>query len=199
METYARMFVRFKIICDPMFPRLADFVSSPKQIIDIGTGYGVPVNWLLELYPEARGYGLDPDEERVLVASWAIGDQGTVQVGRAPGMPDIPEQPDTALILDMIHLISDDDLVLTLQRLYTVLKPGGRLIIRLTIPAEGKYPLGRWIEYHYRMWFQGMKPWFRSSEKVERLLSESGFVLKIKEPAAPGREETWFVAEKKEI
>jgi len=105
------MFARFKILCDPMFPRLADLVFSPKRIVDIGTGYGVPAVWLLELYPEARVYGLDPDEERVRVASWAIGDRGIVQTGRAPDLPDLPEQPDTALMLDMIHLISDEDLV----------------------------------------------------------------------------------------
>jgi hypothetical protein len=139
---------------------------------------------------------LDPDEERVLVASWAIGDQGAVQTGRAPEIPDLPEQPDTALMLDMIHLISDKDLILTLQRLYAVLIPGGRLIIRLTVPVEERYPLGRWIEYHYRMWFQGMKPRYRSSEIMKRLLSENGFNLKIQEPVAPGREETWFIAEK---
>ncbi len=197
METYARMFVRFKILCDPMFPRLAEFVSSPERIVDIGTGYGAPANWLLELYPEARVYGLDPDEERVLVASWAIGDQGAVQTGRAPELPDLPEQPDTALMLDMIHLISDEDLILTLQRLYAALKPCGRLIIRLTVPMEGTFSLGRWIEDHYRMWFQGMKPWYRSSAEVIKMLSEIGFILKIQEPTAPGKEGTWFVAERK--
>jgi len=196
METYVRMFARFKILCDPMFPRLADLVFSPKRIVDIGTGYGVPAVWLLELYPEARVYGLDPDEERVRVASWAIGDRGIVQTGRAPDLPDLPEQPDTALMLDMIHLISDEDLELILQRLHAALKPGGRLILRLTVPVDNVFSWERWIEDRIRLRFQGLKPWYRSSEEIKRLLAEAGFILKIQEATAPGREGTWFVAEK---
>jgi len=196
METYVRMFARFKILCDPMFPRLADLVSSPRRIVDIGTGYGVPAVWLLELYPEARVYGLDPDEERVRIASWAIGDRGIVQTGRAPDLPDLPDLPDTALMLDMIHLISDEDLKLILQRLHAALKPGGRLIIRLTVPVGNAFSWGRWIEDHVRLRFQGLKSWYRSSEKITMLLAEVGFILKIQEATAPGREGTWFVAEK---
>ena len=196
METYVRMFARFKILCDPMFPRLADLVSSPRRIVDIGTGYGVPAVWLLELYPEARVYGLDPDEERVRIASWAIGDRGIVQTGRAPDLPDLPDLPDTALMLDMIHLISDEDLKLILQRLHAALKPGGRLIIRLTVPVANAFSWGRWIEDHVRLRFQGLKSWYRSSEKITMLLAEVGFISKIQEATAPGREGTWFVAEK---
>jgi len=196
METYARMFVRFKILCDPMFPRLAELVSSPERIVDIGTGYGVPAAWLLELYPQARVYGLDPDEERVRVASWAIGQRGVVETGRAPDLPHLPEQPDTALMLDMIHLLSDNELNLTLQRLHGALKPGGRLIIRVTAPSENAASWERWIEDHIRLRVQGLKPWYRSSVEMGRILAENGFILKIEEPTAPGREGIWFVAVK---
>jgi len=196
METYARMFARFKILCDPMFPRLADLVSSPRRILDIGTGYGVPATWLLELYPEAGVYGLDPDEERVRVASWAIGDRGAVETGRAPDLPHLPDEPDTALMLDMIHLLSDQDLQLTLQRLHAVLKPGGRLIIRVTVPADKASAWERWIEDRIRLRVMGLKPWYRSSERMRRLLVEAGFAVILQEPTAPGREGVWFVAVK---
>ncbi|SEM43486.1 Predicted exporter [Syntrophus gentianae] len=196
LETYARMFARFKILCDPMFPRLAGLVSSPERIVDIGTGYGVPAAWLLELYPEARVYGLDPDEERVRVASWAIGDRGTAETGRAPDLPHLPEPPDTALMLDMIHLLSDGDLKLTLQRLFASLKPGGRLIVRVTVPSEKAPPWERMIEDRIRLRFQGLKPWYRSIEEMRRHLAEAGFAVLLQEPTAPGREGIWFVAEK---
>jgi uncharacterized protein len=194
METYARMFARFKILCDPMFPRLAELVSSPRRIVDIGTGYGVPATWLLELHPEARVYGLDPDEERVRVASWAIGDRGGVETGRAPDLPGLPEEPDTALMLDMIHLLSDQDLKLTLERLHAILKPGGRLVIRVTVPAAETSVWERWIEDHVRLRLMGMKPWYRSAEEMRRLLAEAGFSVILQEATAPGREGIWFVA-----
>ncbi len=194
METYARMFARFKILCDPMFPRLAGLVSSPERIVDIGTGYGIPVVWLLELYPEARVHGLEPDEERVRVASWALGDRGVVQTGQAPDLPDLPEAPDTALMLDMVHYLSDEDLKLTLQRLHAALKPGGRLIIRVTVPAADRYPWGRRLEDFLRMRVRGLPSRYRSAADMRRILAETGFVLKVEEATAPGREGTWFVA-----
>ncbi len=196
LETYARMFARFKILCDPMFPRLAGLVSSPRRIVDIGTGYGVPAAWLLELYPEAKVYGLDPDEERVRIASWAIGDQGVVETGRAPDLPHLPEQPDTALMLDMIHLLPDEDLKLTLQRLHAALKTSGRLIVRLTVPSENASSWERLIEDRIRLRFQGLKAWYRSSDEMRRHLAEAGFAIVLQEATAPGREGVWFVAVK---
>lgn len=194
METYPRMFARFKILCDPMFPRLASLVSSPERIVDIGTGYGIPAVWLLELYPEARVYGLEPDEERVRVASWALGDRGVVQTGQAPDLPDLSEAPDTALMLDMVHYLSDEDLRLTLQRLHSALKPGGRLIIRVTVPAADRYPRGRRLEDFLRMRVRELPSRYRSAADIRSILAETGFVLKVEEATAPGREGTWFVA-----
>ena len=119
MEPYPRLFARFKMLLDPMFPRLASFLHSPRHIIDIGCGYGVPAVWLLSLFPQAKVYGLDPDRRRVTIAARAFGDRGSAAVGKAPDLPAAsPDQVDTALMLDMIHLISDDELRLTLQRLY---------------------------------------------------------------------------------
>ncbi|HYA15252.1 MAG TPA: MMPL family transporter, partial [Syntrophales bacterium] len=51
MEAYPRLFARFKITLDPMFPKLAAFIKKPEVIIDVGTGYGVPAIWLLEIFP----------------------------------------------------------------------------------------------------------------------------------------------------
>ena len=56
-----------------MFKELDKYVKNPRRIIDIGCGYGIPATWLLEIYPQAEVYGLEPDEERVLIASRAIG------------------------------------------------------------------------------------------------------------------------------
>ncbi|MGE5839385.1 MAG: MMPL family transporter, partial [Deltaproteobacteria bacterium] len=65
MEPYPRLFARFKMQLDPMFRRLAGFLDSPRHVIDIGCGYGVPAVWLLSLFSQAQIYGLDPDRRRV--------------------------------------------------------------------------------------------------------------------------------------
>jgi SAM-dependent methyltransferase len=193
MEPYPRLFARFKILRDPMFPRLASFLESPRHVIDIGCGYGVPAVWLLSLFPQARVYGLDPDRRRVTIAARAFGDRGSAAVGKAPDLPAAsPDQVDTALMLDMIHLISDDELRLTLRRLYDKIVPGGKLILRTTVPSRKAVHWLRRIE-EWRLKALRLTPHFRSSEEVTALLSESGFMVELTEPTAADREETWFI------
>ena len=176
-----------------MFPGLASFVHSPRHIIDIGCGYGVPAVWLLSLFPEAKAYGLDPSRRRVTIAARAFGDRGSAAVGKAPDLPSAcPDQVDTVLMLDTIHLISDDELRLTLQRLYNKIVPEGKLILRTTVPSRKCIPWFRRIE-EWRLKALHLPSHFRSSEEVTALLSEAGFTVELKEPTALDREETWFI------
>jgi hypothetical protein len=99
---------------------------------------------------------------------------------------------DTALMLDMIHLISDDELRLTLQRLYDKIVPEGKLILRTTVPSRKRVPWLRRIE-EWRLKALHLTSYFRSSEEVTVLLSEAGFMVEFKEPTALDREETWFI------
>jgi predicted SAM-dependent methyltransferase len=95
-------------------------------------------------------------------------------------------------MLDMIHLISDDELRLTLQRLYDKIVPGGKLILRTTVPSRKRVPWLRRVE-EWRLKALNVTPHFRSSEEVTALLSEAGFIVELKEPTALDREETWFI------
>jgi SAM-dependent methyltransferase len=193
MEPYPRLFARFKMLLDPMFSRLANFLESPQHIIDIGCGYGVPAVWLLSLFPQAKVYGLDPDRRRVAIADRAFGLRGSAAVGKAPDLPPAcPDQVDTALMLDMIHLISDEELRLTLQGLYDKIMPGGKLILRTTVPSRKPVPWLRRIE-EWRLKALYITPQFRSSEEVTAILSEARFTVELKEPTPLNREEIWFI------
>jgi SAM-dependent methyltransferase len=193
LEPYPRLFARFKMLLDPMFPRLASFLDSPRHVIDIGCGYGVPAVWLLSLFPRAKVYGLDPDRRRVAVAARAFGIRGSAEVGKAPDLPAAcPDQVDTTLLLDMIHLISDDELRLMLRRLYDKIMPGGKLILRATVPSRKPVPWLRRIEA-WRMKTLRLIPHFRSSDEVTALLSGAGFRVELIESTAVNREETWFI------
>ena len=197
METYPRLFARFKIMLDPMFPRLAGFLRDPRVVIDIGTGYGVPATWLLALYPGARLFGIDPNSERVRTASRAIGNRGAVKVGAAPDLPELPEKADTALILDMIHMLSDDALRLTLQRLGTELTKDATLIIRAMVPStpaiSGGIPWRRWMETARIKLCRG-HVFYRTEQQLRNTLSSSGFHVISTEYSAPGRKEIWVLA-----
>lgn len=193
LDAYPRLFARFKILLDPMFPRLADFVGNPKIILDIGAGFGVPAVWLLELFPRAKIYGVEPDGRRVRIASHAIGTRGAMTVGAAPGLPAIPEKADTALVLDMIHMLTDEDLLLTLQRLRENLRPDGVLVLRATTPSRKRFPWKRRIEAG-RIKFRREQARFRAEPEIMAVLADAGFSVVLSEVSGRNQEERWFIA-----
>ncbi len=193
IEGYPRLFARFKILMDPMFPRLAGFLQTPQVIIDIGTGFGIPATWLLELHPQARLYGIEPNRKRVDVALRVIGGRGNVQLGLAPDIPDFPGHADTALLLDMIHLLTDDALRLTLERVKTKLTDDGTVIIRATVPHTAGFHWMRQME-QMRIQLGENIAHFRTENEIRDLIADTGFEVTHTEPSAPGKEEIWFVA-----
>ncbi len=197
LPAYPRLFARFKMMIDPMFQELAEYVQNPRSIIDIGCGYGVPAVWLLELYPEAKVYGLEPDKERVRIASYVIGDRGAVEEGRAPDLPHQADEADTVLMLDMLHLISDEELQLVLRRIFRKLPAGGRLLIRATVPARKKMPWRRRIE-SFRLRITHTPERFRSEKEITAFMASVGFTVAVYAAAAAAVEEKWFVGKKDE-
>ena len=195
LPAHPRMFARFKIMIDPMFAELHHYVQNPRRLIDIGCGYGIPATWLLEIYPQAQVFGLEPDEHRVLMASHAIGTRGNVQVGRAPDLPEVEGSVDYVLMLDMLHLISDDELRLVMRRIYDKLEVGGTLLIRATIPSGRKVPWKRWMEAA-RLKLTGMQERFRQEKEIAGFMAASGFSVVVSASPTVGVEEKWFVGKK---
>jgi len=196
IEAVPRQFARWKIRLDPMFRRLASFAKSPRRILDVGCGYGIPSAWLLELFPEAEVYGLDPARERIRVAESVFGPRGKAHVGRAPDDLDwLRGEADTALVLDIIHMLDDEALQRTLGTLFGKLIPGGRLILRATVPQSGRTPWMRRLEA-LRLKRHGMSPHYRGRDGMETMLRAAGFQVETVETASPGSEEYWFIADR---
>jgi len=193
-----RLFARFKLQLDPMFPRLAELAGPATRIFDLGCGWGVPAAWLLAQRPTARVYALEPAPERARVARWVLAERGEVVQGAAPALPPLPpgEAPfDLALALDVLHHLDDAALAATLTGLHARLRPGGRVLLRLTVPSRRRGPWERWLEA-WRLRAGGRLAHFRSAEEVEAALHRAGFVGLGREAGPRGREETWFWAER---
>lgn len=192
MEPYPRLFARFKMKFEPMFADLGTFFDKPATIVDVGTGYGVPAAWLLEIFPGARLYGIEPDEARRRVAERAIGDRGAVTAGRAPDLPEFEGKADAALMIDMIHYLSDAELSLLLKRTRERMSPKGTLVVRATIAGRKRTVLrtieGLWIR------MKGLAKNYRSAERITGLMEETGFSVRLRIPSeGKGREERWFI------
>ncbi len=196
LPSYPRVFARCKIMMDPMFEELDRYVKNPRRIIDIGCGFGVPATWLLEIYPQAKVFGLEPDEERVLIANRVIGARGRVEIGRAPDLPEVDGPVDHVMMLDMLHLITDEELQLVLQRIYDKLETGGTLLVRATVRSAKKVPWKRWIETT-RLKIIGMRQHFRHEDEIAGLMLTAGFAVTVHISLTVGVEEKWFVGKKR--
>jgi hypothetical protein len=199
MEPYPRLFVRFKMRLDPMFKELPTFLESYDGIrtfIDIGSGYGVPACWFLERFPQSKVYGLEPDPNRVRVASTALGKRGFVTRGRAPDLPKFPEPADAAFMLDMTHYLTHDELNLTLKRLHSGLRRGGTLVIRTVIPPRRRFPWVWWLE-NFKLKLSGVRCHYRSLDQMTQIIGHAGFQIEQSAPSGSKGELFWFVVKTK--
>ncbi|MEN6375315.1 MAG: MMPL family transporter [Smithella sp.] len=195
LEAYPRLFARFKIKIDPMFKELDKYVQNPRRIIDIGCGYGIPAVWLLELYPAAKVYGLEPDEERVRIASRVIGERGKVETGKAPDLPPVVGEVDYVIMLDMLHYVSDEELPILLRRIYEKLEKNGTLLVRSTVPSERKVPWKRWIE-SFRLKHSCIPEHFRSEKEITGFIQAADFQVDVFASSTAAVEEKWFVGKR---
>ena len=197
IETTPRLFARWKLRLDPMFPRLAAFVKDPRRILDIGCGYGVPSAWLLELFPAATVTCIDPDGERVRVAGRALGRGGRPGSAGRPRSGGFPTAPIRRSSSTSSTCSTTTSLRETLAILHDKLLPGGRLVIRATIPAGGGRPWMRWIEER-RLKRHRLSPRYRSREALETMIRAAGFeIVTVEGPAVPRSEEFWFIADRR--
>jgi predicted exporter len=195
LEAYPRLFARFKMQFDPMFselPRLLETFEGVRTIMDIGCGYGIPGAWLLERFPGALLTGIDPDAGRIRVAARALGENGTVETGGAPDIPMVSHPVDLAMMLDMVHFLDDDGLILTLDRLYEAIKPDGHLILRAAVPPKRRAPWFWWIDC---LWLKlnRIRPSHRSPDDIEARLARAKFEIVHTRPSGTNGELVWFI------
>ncbi|MCD6297562.1 MAG: MMPL family transporter, partial [Deltaproteobacteria bacterium] len=194
LEASPRLSARFRTIFDPMFVELQGFLKTPGIIMDIGSGYGMPAVWVLELFPKARVYGIEPDYEKTRISNRVVGERGAIVQGRAPDLPAVPDPADAALMIDVIKYLTDDQLELTLERLSRQLRREGLLIIRARVPLEKGIGLPGVIE-DIRTRVFGTKLHCRSVREIITKLIEAGFEIQAVEPSGRGRKKTWFIAQ----
>jgi predicted exporter/SAM-dependent methyltransferase len=191
LAAYPRLFARCKLRLDPMFARLYELAPASGTVLDIGCGFGVSAAWLLAGSAHIRVVGVEPDEDRAAVARFVLGERGDVHVGAAPeALPEVAAS--AVLCLDVIHYLDDAALACTLRHARRCLPPGGKLVLRATVPGEGRTPFYRWVETR-RLALRRHRPCYRPQQTIAQALTTAGFSVTLVEPTAPGREETWFV------
>jgi SAM-dependent methyltransferase len=195
MEAYPRLFARFKMKFDPMFeelPQIFQCTNGVATILDIGCGYGVPACWLLERFPHATLYGIEPSAERVRIAAIAVGERGRIQRGCAPELPAAGRPADLSTMIDMIHYLPDSALAATLEGLRGRMRSGGRLAVRAPILPNRRFPWAWWLE-NAILRASRMPVYYRPPDRVRKLIEQAGFLTE--EPFSSGKDEelVWFL------
>lgn len=193
MEELPRIYAHIKIRLDPMYRELGELLTSPGHFIDIGCGYGVTALWILILFPESSVLGIEPDPERARIADNAFKNRGAAIQGKAPDLPNLPDNMDTTLMIDMAHYLDDNELKITLQKVHTNLRKKGFLLMRVTIPEYDKFSFLRWMEVS-RLKLFGIYYKYRTKNEIISILEQSGFELKLTQKSGTGREKVWFKA-----
>jgi cyclopropane fatty-acyl-phospholipid synthase-like methyltransferase len=176
-----------------MFTELFKFIKSPEKIIEIATGYGFCAVCLLEIYPKAKVYGVEPDGHRARISSAVIGQRGFIKCARALDIPETEDPVDCAVMIDVIQHLKNQELELILKRLSRQLCPGGSLLLRAPYPINKAVSRVVWYK---NIWFKiiGTKPRYRSGEEIKQVLLQSGFGIEAVKPSGSGRKGRWFFA-----
>jgi 2-polyprenyl-6-hydroxyphenyl methylase/3-demethylubiquinone-9 3-methyltransferase len=126
-----RWFCRARLALAPL--ELVASRATGNALLDVGCGHGVLAALLLDGHPERRVLGIDPDERKIAWADRSIGRDPRAEF-RACSIEQLAlEKPagfDTVFIADVLCLIARSAWPPFLAAAHTLLKPGGRLVLK---------------------------------------------------------------------
>jgi predicted exporter/SAM-dependent methyltransferase len=195
LEAWPRIAARLQLKTDPLFDELPDLLGQPERlgiVLDIGCGYGVTGNWLMDRYPGLCVYGSDANPEKIRAAAISFGQRGRAFHLTAPDIAEPPQPADAALLVNVIHKLNDAVLLQTLKRLRHTIQPTGRLIIRVPLPADETTGREKWKVLLERLY--GGPTFLRSERTMGQILGEAGFRIDETRPSGERKPLQWFVA-----
>lgn len=118
-RTGTRIYLRGKLARDPICEQIvtmARFMGGCGHVIDVGCGRGQMGVLLLDLGLATSIYGFDHDADKVKQASVASGGDSRLRFWRGDARTEAIPQCDTALMLDVLHYLTDDEQSALVQR-----------------------------------------------------------------------------------
>jgi 2-polyprenyl-3-methyl-5-hydroxy-6-metoxy-1,4-benzoquinol methylase len=139
-RAYSR--VRFSILRPKLLSVMDLLLTDEGRILDVGCGFGLFAAYFGQTHPPRRIVGVDPDARRIEMARGVAGKLGLRQHEFHVGdVRDAALQGpfDAAYVLDVMHHLPRDDQRRVLERLRSLLVPGGMLLVKdiTTEPRAG--------------------------------------------------------------
>ncbi len=176
-RTYHRVSAPHQDWAEALFARLA--LRGDETVLDAGCGSGRVTLKLLELLPRGRVIAVDGAPTMVAEAATLLGDRATVLQSDLL-LLELDEQVDAVFSSAVFHWITDHDALF--ERLFAVLKPGGRLVAQCG--GAGNIAVFRRTSDEvarrepYAAYFEGWQgPWsYATAEGAAACLARAGFV-----------------------
>ena len=110
--------------------RVEQYVPRHGFVVDLGCGYGLFPNLLVEASPTRRVLGLDRDERRIRIARSTVGDRGDrLRFEVADVVTTPPPRCDAITIVDVLFLMGPEDQAAVLRGCASALNEGAPLIL----------------------------------------------------------------------
>jgi SAM-dependent methyltransferase len=151
------------------------------RILDVGCGFGLFAAYFAQTQPRRSIVGVDPSARRIRLASALCERLGLPNHRFIEG--DIRSAPlegpfDAAYVLDVMHHLPRADQVSVLERLRSLLRPGGMLLVK-DITTEPRFGL-LFTEALDRLMVGWREPLcYRHHRDWGRILSNLGFYVRM--------------------
>ena len=141
-RAYSR--VRFSILRPKLLSVMDLLLTDEGRILDVGCGFGLFAAYFGQTHPRRRIVGVDPSVRRIALARAVAQSLGLRDHTFIEG--DVRDAPiegpfDAVYVLDVMHHLPREDQEQVLERLRSLLVPGGMLLMKdiTTEPRLGLY------------------------------------------------------------
>jgi SAM-dependent methyltransferase len=110
--------------------RIEQYVPRQGFIVDLGCGYGLFSNLLVEASPRRRVLGLDIDERKINIARSTVAGRDALRFELADVVRVPPPRCDAIVIVDVLYLLDLGDQELVLRNCAAALAEGAPLVVK---------------------------------------------------------------------
>ena len=178
-RAYSR--VRFSILRSKLLSVMDLLLTDEGRILDVGCGFGLFAAYFGQTHPRRRIVGVDPSVRRIALATSVARSLGLRDHSFVVG--DVRTAPlegpfDAVYVLDVMHHLPRDDQRQVLERLRSLLVPGGMLLMK-DITTEPRFGL-RFTEALDRLMVGWHEPLaYRHHREWGEILSGLGFKVRM--------------------
>jgi 2-polyprenyl-3-methyl-5-hydroxy-6-metoxy-1,4-benzoquinol methylase len=173
--------VRFSILRPKLLSVMDLLLTDEGRILDVGCGFGLFAAYFGQTQPRRCIVGVDPDERRIGIARHVASHLGLTEHRFVAG--DVRDAPlegpfDAAYVLDVMHHLPRADQLRVLERLRSLLVPGGMLLVKdiTTEPRSGLL----FTEALDRLMVGWNEPLaYRHHREWSRMLTDLGFKVRM--------------------